>query len=148
MKVILKADVKGCGKKGDAVEVSDGYAKNYLFKKGLAEAATAASLNEMQQKKQAQEYHKAEEAKALRELAASLSGKSVTVSIRTGENGKLFGSVTSAQIALELARAGIEVDKKKIILKEPIKTLGTYKVTVHLMDKVDAEIEVKVVPAE
>ncbi len=147
MKVILKADVKGSGKKGDIIEVSEGYAKNFLFKKNLAEAATASTLNEANQKKQAQEFHKAEEIKAMQELAAALKGKTVTLAIKTGENGKLFGSVTSAQIAQGLADMGLTVDKKKILLKDPIKTLGSTKVTIRLMEKIEAEILVEVIPA-
>lgn len=147
MKVILKADVKGSGKKGDIIEVSDGYAKNFLFKKNLAEAATAASVNEAQQKKQAQAFHKAEEIKAMQTLADNLKGKKVTLAIKTGENGKLFGSVTSAQIAQALAAEGLEVDKKKIILKEPIKTLGVFTVDIRFMEKIETKISVEVVPA-
>ncbi len=147
MKVILKADVKGSGKKGDIIEVSDGYAKNFLFKKNLAEAATASSVNEAQQKKQAQAFHKAEEIKALQNLAASLKGKKITLAIKTGENGKLFGSVTSAQVAQELNALGFEVDKKKIILKEPIKTLGVFEVDIRFMEKIESKITVEVVPA-
>ena len=147
MKVILKADVKGSGKKGDVIEVSDGYAKNFLLKKNLAEVATASSINEVEQKKQAQAFHKAEEVKAMQTLAATLKGKKVTLSIKTGENGKLFGSVTSAQISQALNAEGFEVDKKKIILKEPIKTLGSFNVDIRFMEKVDTKIIVEVVPA-
>ena len=99
MKVILKADVKGSGKKGDLIDVSDGYAKNFLLKKGLAEVATSSGINAVQQKRTADAYHKAENIKSLKELAAQINGKEVTVPIRAGENGKTFGSVTTAQIA-------------------------------------------------
>ena len=145
MKVILKADVKGSGKKGEIIEVSDGFAKNFLFKKNLAEVATASSVNEAQQKKQAQAFHKAEEIKAAQELANALKGKKITLSIKSGENGKLFGSVTSAQIAQGILEAGFNVDKKKILLKEPIKTLGTFEVAIRLMEKVETKINVEVV---
>ena len=91
MKVLLTADVKGTGKKGDIVEVSDGYGKNFLVKKGLAEIATASGINEVNQKKAAAEFHKAEEIKAMKELAAKLNGQTVSVKIKVGENGKLFG---------------------------------------------------------
>ncbi len=147
MKVILKADIKGTGKKGEIIEVSDGYAKNFLFKKKLAEEATASSVNEINQKKQAQEFHKAEEIKAMRQLAETLKDKEVTIGIKSGENGKLFGSVTSAQIAQALEEAGFPVDKKKILLKDPIKNLGTYSVSLRLMEKVETKILVKVVGA-
>ena len=95
MKVILLADVKGSGKKGDVVEVADGYGRNFLIKKGLAKAATASTVHEAQQKKEAAAFHKAEEVKALKDLAASLEGKTVHVKIKTGENGKMFGSVNT-----------------------------------------------------
>lgn len=146
MKVILNADVKGNGKKGDIIEVSDGFAKNFLFKKNLAKPATSASVNEAEQKKQAQAYHKAEEIKAMQELAASLKGKKIALAIKTGENGKLFGSVTSAQIAQGLADNGFTVDKKKILLKDPIKNLGVYSVDIRLMEKVETQIFVEVKP--
>ncbi|MBP5242415.1 MAG: 50S ribosomal protein L9 [Clostridia bacterium] len=146
MKVILKADVKGSGKKGDIIEVSDGYAKNFLLKKNLAEVATASSVNEINQQKQAQAFHKAEEVKAAQALAAELKGKKVALTIKTGEKGKLFGSITSAQISEALAEAGYSVDKKKILLKEPIKTLGSYNVDIRLMEKVDTQIVVEVKP--
>ena len=148
MKVILKCDVKGSGKKGDIIEVSDGYARNFLLKRNLAQEATAASLNEALQKKQAQDFHRAEEVKAMQALAASLQGKKVTVAIKTGENGKTFGSVTSAQIAQALAEQGIEVDKKKILLKDPIKAVGSFEVDIRLMEKIEAKIAVEVVSAE
>ena len=147
MKVILKTDVKGSGKKGDIIEVADGYAKNFLIKKNLAQEATAASVNEATQKKQAAEFHKAEEIKAMQALAAQLKGKKITLSIKSGENGKLFGSITSAQIAQSLSDAGFDVDKKKILLKEPIKTLGTFTIDIRLMEKVETTVFVEVIGA-
>ncbi len=146
MKVILKADVKGSGKKGEVIEVSDGYAKNFLLKKGLAEIATAGGINEAHQKRTAEQYHKEESEKALKALAAELKGKKVTVAIRAGENGKVFGSVTTAQIAAALSELGYEVDKKKIAVKEPIKTIGTAEAEVRLMEGAVAKITVEVVP--
>ena len=148
MKVILKADVKGTGKKGDILEVSDGFAKNFLFKKGLAEIATSSGINEIQQKKTADEYHRAENVKALKELAARLNEVGVTVAIRAGENGKVFGSVTTAHIAAALEKEGYEIDKKRITLKEPIKNVGTYDAEIRLMEGVVAKITVEVVPVE
>ncbi len=146
MKVILKADVKGSGKKGDVIEVSDGYAKNFLLKKGLAEAATASGINEISQRRTADAYHRAENEKALREQAKQLNGKTVTLAIRAGENGKVFGSVTTAHIAAALAELGCEVDKKKITTKEAIKTIGMFEAEVRLMEGVTAKIFVNVVP--
>ena len=146
MKVILKADVKGSGKKGDVIEVSDGYARNFLLKKGLAEPATASGINEISQRKTADAFHKAENEKALKALAKELNGNEVTVSIRAGENGKVFGSVTTLQVASALEALGYEVDKKKIAFKENIKTLGAFEAEVRLMEGVTAKIVVNVVP--
>lgn len=146
MKVILKADVKGSGKKGDVIEVSDGYARNFLLKKGLAEPATASGINEISQRKTADAFHKAENEKALKALAKELNGKEVTISIRAGENGKVFGSVTTLQVASALEALGYEVDKKKIAFKENIKTLGAFEAEVRLMEGVTAKIVVNVVP--
>ena len=139
MKVILTADVKGTGKKGDVVEVADGYGRNFLVKKGLAKVATASNVHDAAQKKAAQEFHKAEEVKALKALAAELEGKSVTVKIKAGENGKVFGSVTTAHVAAALAAAGYDIDKKKI-KAESVKTLGTFPAEVRLMENVSAKI--------
>lgn len=146
MKVILKEDVKGSGKKGDIVEVSDGYAKNYLLKRGLAEIATSGGINEVQQKRTADAFHKAEYVKAQKELAQKLEGTSVTVEIRQGKNGKVFGSVTTDKIASALSELGYDIDKKKITTKEPIKNIGTYAAEVRLMENVSAKIVVVVVP--
>ena len=146
MKVILKADVKGSGKKGDLIDVSESYKKNFLLKKGLAEIATASGINEIEQKKLADSYHKAENIKAQKALAAELSGKEVTVRIRTGENGKVFGSVTTAHVATALSELGYEVDKKKISTKENMKTVGAFAAEIRLMEGVVAKITVNVVP--
>ena len=141
MKVLLNADVKGTGKKGDVVEVADGFGKNFLLKKGLASPATAANVNEAMQKKSAQEFHKAEEVKALKALAAQINGKTVSVKIKTGENGKTFGSITVANVSAALANMGFDIDKKKIKM-EPVKTLGTTTAEVRLMEGVTAKITV------
>ncbi len=146
MKVILKVDVKGSGKKGDVLDVSDGYAKNFLLKKGLAEIATSSGINEIEQRKRADEFHKAENVKAQRELAAKLNGATVPVSIRAGENGKVFGSVTAEKIASALSELGFEVDKKRIVTKEPIKNVGEYEAEVKLMEGVSAKIKIVVSP--
>ena len=143
MKVILKADVKGSGKKGDIVEVSDGYAKNFLIKKGLAEAATASGINEVTQQKAAAAYHKAEEIKAQQALAAALNGKTGVVKIKVGENGKVFGSVTAQHVAQALAEMGFEIDKKKIKM-DGLKTLGSTQAEIRLMENVTAKITVNV----
>lgn len=143
MKVILKADVKGSGKKGDIIEVSDGYGKNFLIKKGLADLATASGINEITQKKAAEAYHKAEEVKAMKELAQALNGKTVSVKIKTGENGKMFGSVTSQHVAIALSEMGFDIDKKRIKM-DPVKTLGALQAEIRLMENVSAKITVSV----
>ena len=143
MKVILKADVKGSGKKGDIIEVSDGYGKNFLIKKGLAELATASGINEVNQKKAADAYRKAEELKAQQALAAALNGKTVSVKIKVGENGKVFGSVTAQHVAQALFDMGFDVDKKKIRM-DALKALGSTKAEIRLMENVSATITVSV----
>ena len=143
MKVILKADVKGTGKKGDVVEVADGYGRNFLIKKGLASLATASNVNEAQQKKEAAAFHKAEEVKALKALAEALNGKTATVKIKVGENGKVFGSVTAAHVSEALAPMGFDIDKKKIKM-DSVKNVGTYPAEIRLMENVVAKINVVV----
>ena len=144
MKVLLTADVKGTGKKGDVVEVADGYGRNFLLKKGLATVATASNVHQAQQQKEAAQFHKAEEVKALKALAAQINGKSVEVKIKTGENGKTFGSITASHVAAALSEQGFDVDKKKIKI-DAIKTLGSYPAEIRLMEGVTAKITVQVV---
>lgn len=148
MKVILKQDVKGTGKKGEIIDVSDGFAKNFLLKKGLAEMASSVAVNSLKLQKEAEERRRREEIAAIRELAGKMDKSKITVSIKCGENGKVFGSVTSKEIAARLADLGFDVDKKKILLKDAIKTVGDYTVEVRLMEGVTAKIFVTVVPAE
>lgn len=145
MKVILLQDVKGQGKKGEVVDVNEGYARNFLIKKGLAEIATATKLNDISMKKSAADFHKAEEIKATRELAKTLGGKSFPVKIKAGQNGKVFGSITSANISDALAAAGYSVDKKKIVVQTPIKNLGTYEIELKLMEGIGCKIKIEVV---
>ena len=143
MKVILKADVKGTGKKGDVVEVADGYGRNFLIKKGLATLATAQNVHEVEQQKAAAAFHKAEEVKALKALAADLNGKSVNVKIKVGENGKVFGSVTSTHVGDALATMRYDIDKKKIKM-DGAKNVGSYPAEIRLMEGVIAKITVVV----
>lgn len=146
MKVILKQDVKGTGKKGEILDVSDGYAKNFLLKKGLAEQASSVAVNSLKLQQEAEARRKAEEIREIRELAKKMDKSKVTVSIKCGENGKVFGSVTSKEIASKLAELGFDVDKKKILLKEALKTVGDYTVEIRLMEGVSAKIFVTVIP--
>ena len=144
MKVILLQDVKGQGKKGEVIEVNEGYARNFLIKKGLAEAATASKLNDINQKKAAADYHDAEEVKATRELAKEISGKTFTVRIKAGQGGKVFGSVTGANISDALQQAGYSIDKKKVVLAQPIKNTGVYDIDLKLMEGITSKIKISV----
>ena len=132
MQVILLQDVKGQGKKGELIDVNEGYARNFLVKKGFAEVATPAKINDLKQKKAAADYHKQEEVKAMHALASELKGKTFTVRIKVGQGGKVFGSVTGANISEALSSAGYYVDKKKIVLANPIKNVGIYDVDIKL----------------
>lgn len=142
MKVILTQDVKAQGKKGDIVNVSDGYARNYLFKNNLAVEANATNVNSVNLQKAAVVHHKAEEKAAAVALAAKLNQTSVHIKIKTGENGRLFGALNTQAIADALRNSGIEVDKRKIVLAEPIKALGSYKVQVKPYAEVSATLTV------
>ena len=145
MKVILLQDVKGQGKKGEVIDVNEGYARNFLVKKGLAEIATAAKLNDISMKKSAAEFHKAEEIKATKEMAKTINGKTFPVKIKAGQNGKVFGSVTSANISDSLAAAGYAIDKKKIIVPNPIKNTGTYEIELKLLEGINCKINIEVI---
>lgn len=144
MKIILLQDVKGQGKKGEVIDVNEGYARNFLIKKGLAEVATASKLNDISQKKAAADFHKSEEVKATKAMASELKGKTFTVKIKAGQNGKVFGSVTGADISEALQAEGYAVDKRKVILTQPIKTLGSYDIELKLLEGVSAKITVNV----
>lgn len=145
MKVILLKDVKAQGKKGDVIDVSDGYAKNFLLKQGLAQVATTDTLNSLNIKNAAAAHQKELERQAAVKTAAEIKGKQVSVAVRTGENGKIFGGVTAKEIAEAFAATGIALDKKQIVLKEVIKTTGQFKITVKLYPEISAECFVNVV---
>lgn len=144
MKVILLSDVKGTGKKNDVVEVADGYARNCLIKKGLAIVANAEKLNENKQLKSAQTYHKQVELENAKQEASKIDKITVTLGLKFGENGKAFGSITSKEIADELAKHGIQIDKKKLFLEDTIKTAGTFKCIAKLHSEVSATFNVVV----
>lgn len=144
MKVILLKDVKGTGKSGEIKEVSDGYAKNMLIKKGLAKEATAVEINSLNIAKEAEQFHRAEEIKAIKEECQRVNGKEIICKIKSGENGKIFGSVTSKEIADTLISQGYNVDKKKIVLPSPIKNIGTYEIEIKFMPEVSAKIKLVV----
>lgn len=147
MRVVLLKDVKGSGKKGDIVNVSDGYARNFLFKQGFAKEANTTALNENKQQKEATIFHKSVEIAKAKELARQLGTKTVTLRVKCGENGKVFGSVTSKEIADGLAKQGVEIDKKKIILDSPIKTAGNYTIVAKIYPEITSNFTV-IVEAE
>lgn len=145
MKIILKQDVKNVGKKDEVVNVSDGYANNFLIPKGLGIPATAGSLNEVKNKQKAAADKKKRELDEANALAAVLKEKTVVIRMKCGENGKLFGAVSSKEIADELKKQhGQDLDKKKLVLHETIKTLGTYEIEAKLCPGVSAHFTVKV----
>ena len=144
MKVILLQDVKGTGKKDEIIEVSDGYARNCLFKKKLAVEATSTEVNAINNKKKAETYHKQEEIKAWMEVASKLRNKEVVCKVKCGENGKVFGSVNSKEISDGLKEMGYDIDKKKILLKEPLKNMGIYDVEIKFLPDVTTKIKVRI----
>ena len=147
MKVVLLKDVKGTGKKGEIKEVADGFAKNFLFKNSLARLCDNSAINENKNMKDAQNFHKQEEIKEAKAIAKNVEGKVLTMKIKCGSNGKTFGSITSKEISEALEKISIKLDKKKIDLKEPIKTLGTYTVVAKIYPEISAKFNV-VVEAE
>lgn len=145
MKVVLKADVKGTGKKDELVEVSDGYARNFLLPRKLAVAADAAAVNDVHNKEAARRHHKEEEEAAARALAAKIDGGSLSVHAKAGSGGRLFGAVTAKDIAAAAAAAyGVEVDKRKIVLDADIKSYGNYQIDFKIYPGVSATVTVSV----
>jgi len=140
MKVLLQQNVKGTGKAGEIVDVSDGYARNYLLPQKLATPADAASINAANIQKSAAQHRKQQAGVAARELAQKLKDKTVNLSVKVGENGKLFGSITAKEISAALQeQLGVTIDKKKISLAEPIRALGKYEVTASLFEGVSTK---------
>ena len=145
MKVILSADVKGKGKKGDMINVSDGYARNFLFPKGLAVEATKANVTQVKQQEAAKARQKAKELEQAKMLAEKINKVTITIKAKAGENGKLFGSITSKEIGQMLQKQhNIKIDKRKINMSDVIKTLGTTKVEVKVYPEVTAQLAVVV----
>ncbi|MBR6773565.1 MAG: 50S ribosomal protein L9 [Clostridia bacterium] len=144
MKVVLLQDVKGQGKKNDVINVSDGYARNFLIKNKLAVEATATMINSLNISKAADEHRKAVEKAEAVALAKKLEGTTVVVKIKVGETGKLFGSLNTQAVADALAAQGITVDRKKIVIDGVIKSVGTYTVVVKPYAEVSAKIKVQV----
>ncbi|MHB8157146.1 MAG: 50S ribosomal protein L9 [Desulfocucumaceae bacterium] len=145
MKVVLLQDVKGQGKKGDVLAVAEGYARNFLIPRNLAVEASDSKLKELSNQKAAQEKKKENEEEKARQAASRLEGISVQIKTKVGEGGRLFGAVNNKDIAENLAQQhGIVIDKKKIVLKEPIKTLGEFPVIIRLHPSVQATLKVTV----
>ncbi len=142
MKVILLQNVKALGVKGDIVNVSDGYANNFLLKNKLAVVASNANLNINAQEKANEARRIKEETEAAKEVAKKLESITVSLSVQIGENGKAFGSVGQKEIAEELANLGFDIDRKKIALQNPIKAVGTYSVPIKLYKGVDGKVKV------
>ena len=146
MKVISKADIKGVGKKDEVINASDGYARNFLFPKNLAVEANTENMNKLKAQKDANQFKKDTEKEEAKKLAEKLKKIMVTIKVKTGENGKIFGGVSAKEIAENLeTQHNIKIDKKKIELKETIKTLGTQMVNVKLFDGVIGTIKVNVI---
>ena len=142
MKVLLLQDVKGQGKKGEIINVSDGYANNFLLKKGLGTIATADTINSVAIKNKAIERQKAEEKQKAMDDANKLKGQEIRITASKGSQGKMYGSITNKEIAEELNKLGYAVDKKQIVMKDPIRATGRYSVTVKMYAEISAAVTV------
>ena len=144
MKVILLVDVKGTGKKGDIVEVSDGFAQNFLLKQKKAKVADNTAINQKQMTDKAKEYHYEQDKQKAQEVANKLKNHILHFAVKAGDNGKIFGSITSAEIAEELKKDGYEISKKQIVLDNQIKYAGVYKIDIKLFTGIVAKLQVEV----
>ncbi len=148
MKIVLLQDVKALGKKGQVVQVSDGYARNFILPRKLGVEATPKNLNDLKLKKANEEKLAAEELAAAKEMAKRLEKLSVSLKMKAGEGGKAFGSISGKEIAAAaLDQLGLEIDKKKLVLPEPIKTFGVHEVPIRLHRDVTGKLAVKVTEA-
>lgn len=146
MKVILLEDVKKVGKRGEIIEVSDGYGRNVLIKKGLALEGTPQNLNTAKQRQASAAHKKAVDSDEAKIMASQLAKVKVTIPVKVGEEGRVFGAVTAKDISDALKEQRIDIDKKKIEIKEPIKATGAYEVLIRVHPEITAIIEVTVVP--
>lgn len=144
MKVILLTDVKGTGKKGDLVEVSDGFAQNFLLKQKKAKLADNSAINQKQMADNSKQYHYDQDLQKAKDLAQKLKTVELKFQVKAGDNGKIFGSITSAEIADELKKKGFEVSKKQIVLDSPIKFAGKYVIEAKLFVGVVAKLNIVV----
>ena len=148
MKVILKQDIKGVGKKDQIINAADGYARNFLLPKGLAVPADTGNMNNLKAKNESIEYRKGEDLKEAKEIAERMKSLTLKLKVKIGDNGKLFGAVTSKEIAEALKEQfDIKVDKKKVLLAESIKEAGVRKVEIKLNEGVIASISVMIIPS-
>lgn len=146
MKVILKADIKGVGKKDQIINASDGYARNFLFPKNLAVEANADNMSKLKAKQDSNAYKKAQEKAEAEKIAQKLSKIQLKINVKSGTNGKIFGGVSSKEIAENLEKQyQIKVDKKKIDLKETIKTLGVFTIDIKLFEGVIGKVKIDVI---
>lgn len=144
MKVILLQDVKGLGKEGQVVEVSDGYGRNFLLKKKMAKESSAANLNEVKLKEGARAEHEKRALKAAEDLKKELDGKSFTLKMKSGEGGKLYGAVTNQDVSDELKKNGFDIEKKQVVIDTAIKNIGTFGVRIKLHPKVSCNVNINV----
>jgi len=145
MKVVLLKDVKGSGKAGDIIEAKDGFAQNFLIKRGLAKPADAQALAENKAQKSAQEFHRQETLKENKALREKIDGTEVTIQVKSGAEGRFFGSVTNKEVAEKLFELGFNIDKKKIVLQANIKTAGTYPATIKISPEETAKISLNII---
>ena len=146
MKVILKADIKGVGKKDEVINASDGYARNFLFPKNLAVEANETNMNKLKAKEDANKYRKSQEKEEAQKIAEKMKKIMLRIEVKAGENGKIFGGVSSKEIAENLEKQhNIKIDKKKVELKETIKTLGIHIVDIKLYEGVMGKLKVDVI---
>ena len=149
MKVILLEDVKGTGKKGQVVNASDGHARNFLFPRRLAIEATSANLASLEAQQKKADHKLAQEVKLAKDLADKLQAKPVVISAKVGDKGRMFGSISNKEVAEAIqSQLGVSVDKKKIVLTDAVKAVGTYTATAKLHPQVSAKIEFEVAAAE
>lgn len=144
MKVVLLTDVRGTGKKGEIKEVADGFANNFLIKTGKARKADSATISENKNRQEANDFHKEMQRQEAVALGEKIKGQKITLAIKCGENGKTFGSISGKEIAEALEKFGYIVDKRKIEVPNPIKTIGDYEVVVKLHPTVSVKVKVEV----
>lgn len=146
MKVILLADIKGVGKKDEVINASDGYARNFLFPKNLALEANKENMAKLKSKNDAKVYQKEMDIKAAKEIAEKINSLTMKLEVKAGENGKIFGGITAKEIAENLKKDyNIDIDKKKVLLSETIKTIGVHNVEIKLYEGIIAKLKLNVV---